>query len=131
MYNRTVRILALLSLGLAEGLCQTFTDGPSVVANADGRLEIFARGADAAVWHNWQLSSGGAWAGWNSLGGVIVGAPAAAINADGRLEVFVLGGGNTIWHGFQTSPGNGWSGWMSLGGSIASPLQSLRTPMGV
>ena len=26
--------------------------------NADGRLEVFNQGADGALWHNWQRSSG-------------------------------------------------------------------------
>ena len=38
----------------------------------DGRLEIFARGTDYALWHNWQVSPGGSWSGWNSLGGILV-----------------------------------------------------------
>jgi hypothetical protein len=46
MRNRTSQLLVLLLLATAQGLCQTFTVGPSPIANADGRLEIFARGAD-------------------------------------------------------------------------------------
>jgi hypothetical protein len=120
MNSCLARTFVLSLLAVTEALSQ-FTDGPSVVANSDGRLEIFARSADGAVWHNWQTSPGGSWSGWNSLGGWISGRPAATINADGRLDVFVLGGGNTVYHNYQTSPGGGWSGWISLGGSIASP----------
>jgi hypothetical protein len=35
--------------------------------NADGRLEIFTQGSDDALWHNWQLTPGGAWSGWYPL----------------------------------------------------------------
>ncbi len=130
MRTRSVQLLLLLVLASTEGVTQTFTDGPSVAVNADGRLEIFARGSDGAAWHNWQTSPGGAWVGWYSLGGGIIGAPAATINADGRLDVFVLGTDNAIFHNYQTSPGGGWSGWIYLGGSIATPPTVARNADG-
>jgi hypothetical protein len=34
-------------------------------------LEIFARGGDGAVWHNWQTAPNNGWSGWYSLGGWI------------------------------------------------------------
>ena len=36
---------------------------------ATRRLEVIARGADKAIWHNWQTTPGNAWSGWSSLGG--------------------------------------------------------------
>ncbi|WP_079079115.1 hypothetical protein [Streptomyces sp. DSM 15324] len=36
-----------------------------------GRLEIFARGSDGAVWHKWQTAPSNGWSGWESLGGWI------------------------------------------------------------
>jgi hypothetical protein len=47
------------------------TSAPTVGQNAGGRLEAFARGTDAALWHNWQDTIGG-WSGWDSLGGTVV-----------------------------------------------------------
>ncbi|MBV9961594.1 MAG: hypothetical protein JO072_05050 [Parafilimonas sp.] len=84
-------------------------------AVSTGRLEVFVRGSDGAVWHNWQTAPNNGWSGWDSLGGwvseLVVGK-----NADGRLEVFAIGGDNALWHNWQT--GYGWSGWDSLGGWI-------------
>ena len=76
---------------------------PARGRNADGRLEIFARGGDGAVWHNWHTAPNNGWSGWYSLGGWIdlleVGP-----NADGRLEVFARGGSLTgEWPG-EVSP---------------------------
>jgi hypothetical protein len=82
--------------------------------NADGRLEVFRRGSDDALWHNWQRSSGG-WSGWYSLGGVLTSSPAVGRNADGRLEVFAEGTDGALWHKWQVAPNSGWSGWSSLG----------------
>jgi hypothetical protein len=89
----------------------------AVARNADGRMEVFARGTDGALIHIWQLGPNTGWAHeWTSLGGSLESVPAVGRNADGRLEVFVRGGGNnSIWHIFQTAPNNGWSGWFDLG----------------
>ena len=86
----------------------------AVGENADGRLEVFAVAQYNALWHKWQLTPGGAWSGWNSLGGASELSPAVGRNADGRLEIFALGPGKEVLHNWQTSPGGGWSGWNSL-----------------
>jgi C1A family cysteine protease len=95
------------------------TTEPVAGRNQDGRLEVFARGTDNALWHIWQTSPGGGWSGWGSLGGVITSVPAVSRNRDGRLEAFARGTDNALWHIWQTAPNNGWSGWASLGGAMA------------
>ena len=94
---------------------------PCVGNNQDGRLEVFARGGDGALWHIWQTSPNNGWSGWHSLGGKIWD-PCVGNNKDGRLEVFARGGDGALWHIWQTSPNNGWSGWHSLGGKIGRPV---------
>jgi acylphosphatase len=74
------------------------TSDPIVSHDADGRLEVFARGTDGAVWHIWQTSPGGGWSGWASLGGVVTSLCAVYQNADGRLEVFARGTDDAVWH---------------------------------
>lgn len=109
-----------------KGLLQTYyPEGtPSGVASdnvfplgavSSGRLEVFARGSDGALWHTWQTAPNNGWSGWASLGGWISQITVGR-NADGRLEAFGIGGDNALWHIWQT--GNGWSGWESLGGWI-------------
>ncbi len=96
-----------------------FDSGSGVGQNHDGRLEVFALGADEAVYHAWQKTGGG-WEGWSSLGGASTSDPVVATNGDGRLEVFVAGKDHAIYHRWQTSPGGAWSsGWSSLGGDAA------------
>ena len=93
---------------------------PVVTNNADGRLEVFVRGSDKALWHIWQTAPNNGWSGWSSLGGSISD-PAVGRNKDGRIEVFVRGSDGALWHIWQTAPNNGWSGWSSLGGKIGKP----------
>ena len=84
---------------------------------ATRRLEVIARGADRAVWNNWQTTPGGAWSGWNSLGGWVDRLTVGS-NADGRLEIFARGADGAVWNNWQTTPGGAWSGWNSLGGWV-------------
>ena len=106
------------------------TSNIAATRNADGRLEIFARGTDNALWHRWQTAPNNGWAAWASLGGVLTSDPVTAQNADGRLEVFVRGTDNAVWHRWQTAPSNGWSGWDSLGGVITSKIATARNADG-
>ena len=48
------------------------TSTPDVTNDADGRLEVFARGTDRALWHIWQTAPGNGWSSWASLGGVLL-----------------------------------------------------------
>jgi peptidoglycan hydrolase-like protein with peptidoglycan-binding domain len=92
---------------------------PVASNNQDGRLEVFVKGADNALWHIWQTAASNGWAsGWASRGGVMGSKIAALRNADGRLELFVRGTDGALWHMWQTRPNNGWSSWASQGGVI-------------
>ena len=111
-------------------LVGTFLNADAAVQQASigavGRLEVFARGADRAVWHLWQTAPSNGWSGWASMGGW-VDIISSARNADGRLELFVRGGDGAVWHKWQTAPNNGWSGWASMGGwvDLISPAKNL------
>ena len=87
----------------------TITGNPAVTRNSDGRLEVFAVGANGnALYHIWQTSPGSStWSAWDSFGGTITSNPTLGRNSDGRLEVFVGGAGNQLWHKWQTSVGTG------------------------
>jgi hypothetical protein len=87
------------------------------MVGAVSRIEVFARGSDAAVWHIWQTAANNGWSGWASLGGW-VDVITSNRNADGRLELFARGSDKAVWHKWQTAPNNGWSGWASLGGWV-------------
>ncbi len=100
--------------------------------NKDGRLEVFAVGTDGALWHVWQVSAGGGWSPWHSLGGAGTSRVAVGLNTGGPLkdclEVFVVGNDwpvHHMYHLWQLNPGGGWSGWTSLGGWIDEADPSL------
>ena len=47
--------------------------GPAAFINPEGRLELFIRGTDKAVWHKWRTTGPAgknvSWSDWVSLGG--------------------------------------------------------------
>jgi len=47
----------------------SYAGPPAVIANPDGRLEVFARGADGHLWHDYQRSPNSSWAGPSHLSG--------------------------------------------------------------
>lgn len=99
-----------LALASADGL----TSDPTAVSWGSGRIDVFARGPDNALWHRWYS---GSWSGWESLGGSLAGGPDVASWGSGRLDVFARGTDNTLQHKWY---GGQWSGWESLGGGLTS-----------
>jgi hypothetical protein len=93
-----------------------------VAVNKGGRLEVCTLASDGTLWHIWQLSAGGAWSNWTSLGtpptvDFLAYPPAMEVNVNGRLEAFAFGfsqGQNSLWHISQINPGSNWSSWEAL-----------------
>ena len=89
-----------------------------------GNLEVFAVGADNALWHNWTVDAAFDWAGWSSLGGSFAGSPVTAFNnSSGLVSVFGTGADTALWyttHPFDRSGSAGWTPVASLGGSLTS-----------
>jgi hypothetical protein len=93
-----------------ESLGGILTSNPAVASMTMGRLDVFARGGDRALWHRWYDTGG--WANWESLGGILASGPAASTWGAARLDVFMRGTDNALWHDVYAS--NTWS-WEYLG----------------
>ena len=79
-----------------EPLGGVLTSGPAVCSWAAGRLDIFARGTDNALWHLWY---DGGWGTWEQLGAnPIASDPAAVAWGPNRIDVFVRGTDNALYH---------------------------------
>jgi hypothetical protein len=94
--------------GVSQGAPATSTWGP-------GRLDVFVRGSDNQLWHNWYASR---WFDWEPLGappGGLSSDPAAVAWSAGRIDVFVAGADDQLWHKWYEA---GWSGWEPLGGVL-------------
>lgn len=85
-----------------------------VVANLNGALEVFAIDAvNLDVVHKWQVSPGGAWADWHSMGLQNTTSLSAVRNADGRVEVHAASSGRYVYN-VQVQPSGAWTGWREL-----------------
>jgi len=102
------------------------TSKPSAVLAPDGRLLVFARGQDHALWFTDQLAPGSD--SWASLGGVLTSSPAAALAPDGRVLVFARGQDHALWFTDQLAPGS--DSWASLGGVLTSSPAAASAPDG-
>ncbi len=81
---------------LAAPVAGDATAGAGVASWGSGRLDVFIRGSDNALWH--RFYDAGAWSAWESLGGKISGTPAAVTWGVNRLDVFARGADNHLWH---------------------------------
>ena len=101
-----------------ESLGGGLTSAPAVCSWEAGRLDVFGRGTDNALWHRWfskPAFSTGAWSDWESLGGALTSPPAAVSWGPGRIDVFVRGTDDALWHRWFDGH---WHGWESLGGLL-------------
>lgn len=89
-----------------------FLSSSALAKAGGGKLFIFGRGKDNAVWTNFWNGSG--WTDWVSLGGGTNAAPAAT-SRTGSVELFVRGTDGAIWQNYYSN--GAWHSWSSRGGS--------------
>lgn len=89
---------------------------PAVARDKAGRLVVFVRARDAALWTI--REEGERFGPWVSLG-ADVSDPVAIANVDGRLEVLARGRDGALWDIRQPKYNpNRWTGWEQLGGAV-------------
>jgi hypothetical protein len=105
--------------------------GKPAVSAWPGRVDVFVRGTDQALYHSTLGVPG-----FEALGGMLgppgtAGQPgwdpAAVSWAPGRIDVFVVGADQALWH--RASLNGAWSAWESRGGQLtSSPAVSSWAP---
>lgn len=102
------------------------TQGSDLCSWAPGRLDLFLRGSDNALWHR---SYFGSWSDLDSLDGFLTSDPAAVCWGKGRIDVFARSWTTSLLHrGYDTGRG-GWAGWESFDGELTSgPAVSSWAP---
>ncbi|EEF57175.1 GH25 family lysozyme [Pedosphaera parvula] len=134
VFNGTTSdMIATLGIG-SGGTSQTSYSafvGP-IIANSDGRLEMFGVGANSDIWHNYQSAPNSGWNGWIDMAnGNSIAGPAVGRDKDGRLELFASTGSGKVWHNFQTIGGGGaWNGWGNQAGPSVTNLVALSNADG-
>ncbi len=97
-----------------------------VIANPDGRLEIFYQGTDSALWHLWQTTPNGAWTQPSRIGGSIS-LLSLARAGNGAIYAFVRGSDSNLYFIEQNSKLD-WGGTFTrLAGGVAGSTLSAGT----
>ncbi|MBM7784780.1 beta-N-acetylglucosaminidase domain-containing protein [Tenggerimyces flavus] len=91
----------------------TMTGQPDVILGRNGLPNVFVRGTDGQLWHNWQTSAT-TWNGWRARGGPISDSPRAIANDDGSWVVFARDTSGALTHLWGT--GDSWSALHQIGG---------------
>ena len=91
------------------------TSAPAAVSSSSGRIDVFVRGADSAIWRRTWTTS---WGPWTSVGGVATSAPSATSRGTDSIDLFVRGADGQVYR--TTGTAVGWSAWSSLGGATVS-----------
>ncbi|WP_034091903.1 hypothetical protein [Streptacidiphilus albus] len=104
-----------------------------VQGNSDGRLELFVRGADNAIWHRAQKApNDGGWSAWEKLGGgPWAGDPAAVVAGAGRIALVARTSDGHLNATSQKQPSteqlalptDNWAPWTDLGADFISNPQ--------
>lgn len=85
--------------------------GPDAATWAPGRLDVFLRGTDNALYHKW---FDGSWHGYEGLGGTLGSDPSAVSWGPNRIDVFARSTTSTLLHKWYD--GQTWStGGKTLG----------------
>jgi hypothetical protein len=92
---------------------------PAVSSWGSGRLDVFVRGGDNALWHRFSSNNGSTWSAWESLGGTLTSDPAAVSWNSNRVDVFARGADNSLQHIYWSTP-TGWSAWATLPGTVGT-----------
>jgi hypothetical protein len=101
---------------------------PSAVSWAPGRIDVFVRGCDGNIWHEWTNIGGPYdWEGWENLGGPISTVPSAVSRGSGLLDVLVS---DNAGHVKDKSYDAGWT-WMNTGITAFYPPTAVLCPVGM
>ncbi|MET7607512.1 glycoside hydrolase family 27 protein [Streptomyces avermitilis] len=84
---------------------------PAAYASADGRIDVFVRGADSRVYR--RVFANGRWGTWHSLGGQVTDAPSVAFTDPEHWKLFARGLDGQV---VQRGPSSGWTSLGAPGG---------------
>ncbi len=94
-----------------------FTTAPTVVSTGDGKLALYATGADGFVWGTAQSTQGGSFGTWIKIGvtGDIASRPQALMAPNNTIVVYARGPDGKIRGVGQPSPGTAFGTWSIIG----------------
>ncbi|MET0342737.1 MAG: hypothetical protein ABW252_17150 [Polyangiales bacterium] len=99
-----------------EDIGGTVQGDPAAVSSDVGRIDVFARGSDNALWQ--KTLEDDRWTSWRSLGGSLASGPAAASGAAGEIDVVAKSSAGGLVH--RQFRDGAWGGWKRIDGNLSS-----------
>jgi hypothetical protein len=98
-------------------MAANMTSAPAVSTWGVNRLDVFARGADNALYHTWY---DGSWHYWQRIAANMSSAPTAVSWGTNRIDVFARGADNALYHTYTTDGGTTWIYWTRMAANMTS-----------
>jgi hypothetical protein len=117
-----------------ENLGGVLTSSPAAVSRSAGKIDVFVRGGDGALWSRWTVDGGTSWSAWYKIGGQLLNgtSPAAYDWGEAGIGVFVTGTNRALYQVSYEGNGNSaWSNWENLGGVVTSSPGATASDNGV
>jgi hypothetical protein len=92
--------------------------GPAALLGSDGKLHLFVRGTNGALYSASRNVTSGAWTPFQNLGGGMLGTPAVAARPGGGFVVVILAPTGYLYTRSSTAAG-AWGAWTRLAGTSA------------
>lgn len=112
-----------------------FISAPHPIRAPDGRVHLFAKADDLMLYHNFQVSAGGAFSdSWSMVGGPFRDDVSVSLNSEGMLSVFAQGDvSRSLMYNVQriNATSEYWAGWANLGGVLTSSPSALLDAEGL
>jgi hypothetical protein len=76
--------------------CADSASSPAVTHSGSGQLDLVVKGNDGRLW--WRRFSGGTWAAFRAIGGILNSDPAEVSNSPNHVDVLTVGSDGGPWH---------------------------------
>ena len=122
--NAGTQSTSLIGTGVAlsswSSIAANMTSAPAVASWAPGRLDVFARGQDNALYHTYTTNGGQTWVYWQRIPANMTSAPTAVSWGTDRIDVFARGTDNALYHTYTIDGGTTWVYWTRINANMSS-----------
>ena len=100
------------------------TSAPALNSQADGVLNVFARGTDCQLYQ--RAWNGAAWSDWIALGGCLVGAPTVVSRGPNQVDVYARGVNSSIYQRHWDAV-SGWTAWAQVDPTVVASSAAVAS----
>jgi hypothetical protein len=109
-----------IALSSWSRIAANMTSAPAVASWGPGRLDVFARGLDNALYYTYSADGGNSWVYWQRIPANMSSAPTAVSWGTNRIDVFARGADNALYHTYTIDGGVTWVYWTRIAANMSS-----------